>query len=115
MHDRIVLDQQQQTGAFFVQLMAINPSAPIEGFQGFWNHSAEMRPQKRLPAALADFGLIPPVNPLSNVGLHIYPPVSLEPGCAKAPASTTQAEAVAPPSTAVATSDGAAGVSSSGD
>jgi acetyl esterase/lipase len=93
-HDRIVLDQQQQTGSFFAGLMKLNPFAPVEGFQGFWNHSAEMRPQKRLPAALAAFGLIPPVNPLSNVGLHMYPPVSLKPGCQRA--GDTAATRVAP-------------------
>ena len=123
-NDRIVLDQQQQTGAFFVELMKLNPSAPIEGFQGFWNHSAEMRPQRRLPAALAAFGLIPPVNRLSNVGLHVYPPVSLEPGCLKAsipgtgtPAPPPAAPVVAStltPTTASATGDSSAS-SGSGD
>jgi hypothetical protein len=68
--------------------MKLNPDAPVEGFQGFWNHSAEMRPQRRLPAALADFGLLPPVSSLANVGLHVYPPVSLRPGCRKAPSVT---------------------------
>ena len=82
----------------------LNPYAPIEGFQGFWNHSAEMRPQKRLPAALADFGLIPPVNRLSNVGLHIYPPVSLDPGCMKASASTSESGPVASAAPVVAAS-----------
>jgi pimeloyl-ACP methyl ester carboxylesterase len=80
-NDRIVLDQRRQTGDFYQRLLALNPNAPVAAFWGFWNHSAEMRPQKRLPAALAGLGLIPPVDWRRNVGLHIVRPTSFSRGC----------------------------------
>jgi pimeloyl-ACP methyl ester carboxylesterase len=86
-NDRIVLDQRLQTGAFYERLLALNPSAPVAGYQGYWNHSAEMRPDRRLPAALAAFGLVPPVSWRTNVGLHVYRPASFT-GCAATPPST---------------------------
>ena len=38
-----------------------NPRAPIEGVEGSWVHSAEMRASTRLPWVLARFGLLPAV------------------------------------------------------
>ena len=90
-NDRVVLDQQAQTGAFYAELMKLNRFAPVEGFEGFWSHSAEMKQEKRLPAALAAFGLIPPVSPLSNVGLHTFKPVDFTAGCVKTAASPDKA------------------------
>lgn len=83
-NDRIVLDQRQQTGAFYERLLALNPHAPIDGFWGFWNHSAEMRAKRRLPAALAAFGLIPPVSWRENVGVHALRAASFRRGCTPA-------------------------------
>jgi hypothetical protein len=39
-------------------------------FEGDWQHTAEMRPMRRLPRALARFGLlpwadVPPLNPVT--------------------------------------------------
>jgi pimeloyl-ACP methyl ester carboxylesterase len=72
--DRIVVDQKQQTGAFYRELVRLNPGAPVSAFVGTWRHSAEMHANARLPAALAAFGLIPPVKHATS-GLHAtFPP-----------------------------------------
>ena len=105
-NDKVVLDQQQQTGAFFAELRKLNPFAPVEGYEGYWNHSAEMKPKKRLPAALALFGLVPPVSPLSNVGLHVFTPFSILPGCSKPEATPQTAAPLAPTSTSTSTVSG---------
>lgn len=83
MKDKIVLDQSQQTGALYSRLDQLNPDAPVTAFVGTWSHSAEMRASARLPAALAAFGLLPPVaHP--RTGLHeIVPPDPT--GCATGP------------------------------
>jgi hypothetical protein len=39
----------------------INPAAPVVGIRGTWAHTAELRASRRLPFALARFGLLPPV------------------------------------------------------
>jgi pimeloyl-ACP methyl ester carboxylesterase len=59
-HDRIVVDPERQTGALIAELRRLNPTAPVEGVEGTWAHSAEMRAQTRLPFALAGLGLLPP-------------------------------------------------------
>lgn len=59
-NDRIVVDPQRQSGAFLAAVRRANPDAAIEGFEGFWNHSAEMHATTRLPLALTTFGLLPP-------------------------------------------------------
>jgi pimeloyl-ACP methyl ester carboxylesterase len=60
--DRIVLDPEHQSAAFFEKVVHLNPAATIEGFQGYWNHSAEMHVRTRLPAVLAGFDLLPEVR-----------------------------------------------------
>jgi hypothetical protein len=57
--DQIVVDQQLQSGRLFWELRHLNRSAPVDGFVGFWIHSAEMRARTGLPLALANFGLLP--------------------------------------------------------
>jgi pimeloyl-ACP methyl ester carboxylesterase len=84
-NDKIVLDEREQAGALYKQIMSVNRYAPVEEVVGYWRHSAEMQSHARLPAALAAFGLIPPVKPLSNVGVHVEAPVSLLSGCRRAP------------------------------
>ena len=79
--DKIVLDQRRQTGAFYDRLLKLNPDAPVEGFWGYWSHSAEMRPDRRLPVALAALGLIPPVSRQEDLGMHVLLPASFERGC----------------------------------
>jgi poly(3-hydroxybutyrate) depolymerase len=60
--DRIVLDQNGQSGRLFQRIKQLNPNAPVTGFIGYWAHSAEMRASTRLPQALARFSLIPSVR-----------------------------------------------------
>jgi pimeloyl-ACP methyl ester carboxylesterase len=69
--DRIVLDQNRQSGRLFRKLRQLNANAPIEAYVGYWTHSAEMQAGTRLPLALANFGLLPE-TPVS-VGLHHFP------------------------------------------
>ena len=69
--DRIVLDQQRQSGAFFERLVELNPNAPVTAFVGTWQHSAEMHAGGRLPAALAAFGLLVPETEIQDTGLNI--------------------------------------------
>jgi pimeloyl-ACP methyl ester carboxylesterase len=56
--DRIVVDQQSQSGRLFWDLRRLNPQANVEAFVGFWIHSAEMRARTGLPLALSRFGLL---------------------------------------------------------
>jgi pimeloyl-ACP methyl ester carboxylesterase len=92
LHDRIVLDQRQQTGALYKQIMALNADAPVEAYIGYWNHSAEMQARTRLPAALANFDLLPSLNPLWTAGLRYVQPPYFERGCVKpTPAWTAKA------------------------
>jgi pimeloyl-ACP methyl ester carboxylesterase len=57
--DRIVVDPQRQSGRLLATVRRLNPLAPVEGIEGTWVHSAEMRARTRLPYALARFGLLP--------------------------------------------------------
>lgn len=58
--DRIVVDPQRQSRRLLATVRRLNPAAPVEGIEGTWVHSAEMRARTRLPFALARFGLMPP-------------------------------------------------------
>jgi len=57
--DRIVVDPDRQSRRLLAALRRWNPAAPIEGVEGSWVHTAEMRASARLPYALARFGLVP--------------------------------------------------------
>jgi pimeloyl-ACP methyl ester carboxylesterase len=57
--DRIIADQFSETGALADEIHALNPDAKVWEFAGDWAHTAEMRPLRRLPRALARFGLLP--------------------------------------------------------
>jgi hypothetical protein len=57
--DRIVVDPQRQSGRLLREIRRRNPSAAVDGIEGTWAHSAEMRASTRLPFALARFGLLP--------------------------------------------------------
>jgi hypothetical protein len=57
--DRIVFDQEHQSGALFDRLLRLNPCAPVSTYVGRWAHSTEMRASSLLPIALARFGLLP--------------------------------------------------------
>jgi len=56
-HDRVVTDQEQETGAFYRRLLRIAPNARAQEIVGYWQHAHEMHPSTQLPAALACFGL----------------------------------------------------------
>ena len=57
--DRIVVDPDRQSRRLLAELRRWNPLAPIEGVEGSWVHTAEMRASARLPYALARFALMP--------------------------------------------------------
>jgi pimeloyl-ACP methyl ester carboxylesterase len=56
--DRIVVDQRDESGLLYRAIKKLNPHAPVTQFIGTWRHTAEMRPFRRLPAALARIGLL---------------------------------------------------------
>jgi hypothetical protein len=58
--DRIVVDQNQESGALYRDIKRLNPHAPVIQVVGYWRHSAEFKATRRLPHALALFGLFPP-------------------------------------------------------
>jgi pimeloyl-ACP methyl ester carboxylesterase len=58
--DRVIADQADETAALAAELRGWNPFARIWAFRGQWRHTAEMRASRRLPRALARFGLLPP-------------------------------------------------------
>ena len=60
LHDKVVIDQPRQSGLLFRVIRRLNPRAPVKEFVGYWQHSAEFRANRRLPYALALFGLMPP-------------------------------------------------------
>lgn len=58
--DRIVVDQNRESGALYRAIKRLDPAAPVAEFVGNWAHSAEFKATRRLPYALALFGLMPP-------------------------------------------------------
>jgi len=80
--DRIVLDQQHQSGRLFRDVRRLNPLAPVSAFAGFWIHSYEMQSTTRLPLALATFDLIPPDPYVHSGGIVVTPPREASPWCA---------------------------------
>jgi pimeloyl-ACP methyl ester carboxylesterase len=57
--DRVISDQVSETGKLANEIRALNPAAKVWDFEGDWFHTAEMRANRRLPRALARFGLLP--------------------------------------------------------
>jgi len=53
--DRIVVDQSQQSGRLYRQIMRLDPNAPVRQVVGWWHHCAEIR--RHLRKALAFIGL----------------------------------------------------------
>lgn len=72
--DKIVVDQQRQSGRLFWRLRAANPRAPISAYVGFWIHSREMRATALLPFALRQFDLLPASTGARPEELHVVPP-----------------------------------------
>src|SRR5204863_1531962 len=56
--DRIVVDQRHQSAALYRRIKMLNPNDPVQAYVGYWSHSAEMQAKRRLPLALAQFGLL---------------------------------------------------------
>jgi pimeloyl-ACP methyl ester carboxylesterase len=57
--DKIVTDQQHQSGTLFRMLRQLDASAPISAYIGRWPHSTEMKASNLLPIALVELGLLP--------------------------------------------------------
>jgi pimeloyl-ACP methyl ester carboxylesterase len=72
--DRIVADQEKQSGALYRRISKLSPGAPVTAFVGAWNHSAEMHARARLPVALAALGLLQEQPPPRISGLHVFAP-----------------------------------------
>lgn len=58
LRDRIVVDQQQESGRLYRAIVAANPEAPVTKYVGMWAHTAEMQATARLPLALVKLKLI---------------------------------------------------------
>ena len=57
--DRVIADQRQETGWLVTQMRRDHLDERLWNFEGDWAHTAEMRANRRLPRALARFGLLP--------------------------------------------------------
>ena len=56
--DRIVFDQEHQSGALLDEIRRLDSCAPVSAYVGRWAHSTEMRASALLPIALSRFGLL---------------------------------------------------------
>jgi len=61
--DRIVCDQEHESGLLYRDVKRLNPVAPVSEFVGTWAHTTEMAAHGYLPYALSRFGLLPPRTP----------------------------------------------------
>jgi hypothetical protein len=57
--DRVIVDQRLETRALAIGVRRDDPDARLWDFNGDWEHTAEMHANRRLPRALARFGLLP--------------------------------------------------------
>ena len=69
--DRIVRNQQQQSGLLYRRIRHWNRAAPVVQMVGAWDHSDDFRAVTQLPFALRTFLLLPPRRtiPSSSSGL----------------------------------------------
>jgi pimeloyl-ACP methyl ester carboxylesterase len=65
-NDKIVVNQNQESGRLYRAIIRANPKAPVEQFVGTWAHSREMNPLARLPLALIDLKIVELDEPLSK-------------------------------------------------
>jgi hypothetical protein len=65
----VIADQRVETGLLALELLRRRPDEHVWDFTGDWAHTAEMHADRRLPRALARFGLLPwrDVPPLPSV------------------------------------------------
>ena len=64
--DKIVVNQNQESGRLYRAIKRANPKAPVSQYVGDWPHSHEMHPLTRLPLALVDLKVIELDEPLSK-------------------------------------------------
>ncbi|MGZ4353090.1 MAG: alpha/beta hydrolase family protein [Gaiellaceae bacterium] len=64
LRDRIVVDQNQESGRLYRAILRANPEAPVTKYVGTWAHSREMHALARLPLALVNLKLITLDEPL---------------------------------------------------
>jgi poly(3-hydroxybutyrate) depolymerase len=64
LRDRIVIDQNGESGRLYRLIKRLNPRAPVTKYVGTWAHSREMHPLTRLPLVLVRFGLVQLDEPL---------------------------------------------------
>jgi pimeloyl-ACP methyl ester carboxylesterase len=57
--DRIIRDQRLETNKLALAIDRVDEHERLWDFHGDWSHTAEMRFDRRLPRALARFGLLP--------------------------------------------------------
>ena len=57
--DRVIRDQLRETQALAIDLRTDGDHRSLWDFEGDWQHTAEMESTRRLPRALARFGLLP--------------------------------------------------------
>jgi poly(3-hydroxybutyrate) depolymerase len=56
--DRVISDQVDEAALLAAEIRTANPGARLWDFEGDWQHTAEMQSDRRLPRALARFGLL---------------------------------------------------------
>jgi pimeloyl-ACP methyl ester carboxylesterase len=56
--DKIVIDQNDESGRLYREILRLNPKAPVSKWVGTWPHSSEFHPLTELPLALVRFELI---------------------------------------------------------
>ena len=56
--DRVISDQVDEAALLAADIRTANPAARLWDFEGDWQHTAEMQSDRRLPRALARFGLL---------------------------------------------------------
>jgi len=71
--DRIVTDQQHQSGTLFRTLRRVDPQTPVTGYVGRWPHSTEMKASALLPIALRELGLLPGTSKKLPKSVHHLP------------------------------------------
>jgi pimeloyl-ACP methyl ester carboxylesterase len=64
--DRIVVDQNQESGRLYRAILRANPEAPVTRYVGTWVHGREMHALARLPLALVSLRLIKLDEPLPS-------------------------------------------------
>ena len=73
--DRIIRDQRLETDELALAIDRDDEHERLWDFHGDWSHTAEMRANRRLPRALARFGLLPwrdvPALPATRVAARL--------------------------------------------